>query len=328
MPVEDSGDRVGSTPQQQTTMQSPREPLTNQHIPPTPANDQTNKSQSATEKLERDIRTGEWWLIGIGIVGLILNVVIAKIYYGQLVEMREATRATKDAVKVARDTLNESRASSAQARIDSKADSIASDKRAHDALQATIDQFTQDQRPWVSLTGFRVQLSPKAALIPNLSTTDEAIAEFQNSGHTPARDVQGALGFGFKDRKHIMNGEDERWMAEQLDIQRRGFGGRKDWWLKLPSEGISSYRPWGKLVMGSVILEPISLGVVGPGSTIIYRRNDDWHAGTGIPYDAFFFGELTYRDSSNATHNTRFCVYRPENVGDIFDACPVFNGMD
>jgi hypothetical protein len=195
-------------------------------------------------------------------------------------------------------------------------------------LKAAIAQYQSDQRAWVALTGFRVQLSPKAAIIPNLATTDEATAGFQNSGHTPARDVRGIIGFGFKDRKHIMNSDDARWLDSQISIQRKGIGksGRQDWWFK--GEAGNSYRPWGKLVMGEAILQPISLGVIGPGVTVVYTHPEDWHAGENIQFEAFFFGELSYQDNLHTRHTTRFCVYRPDNVGDKFDYCPVFNAMD
>lgn len=295
MPIEDSGQHITGEP---------------------------NQENPITVKLEEDIKVGERWLIGIGIASILINILIAWIYWGQLGEMRKATQATQDAVKVARDTLTASQQSSSQARIDSRADSVASDKRANDALQASIDQFRQEQRAWVGLTGFRVELSPA------LAGQDRAVAGFFNSGHTPALHVGGIVGFGFKDRKRLMSYEDAQWMATQISITREGIdkAGRKDWWFR--GEGVNSYRPWGKLVMGVVILQPISIGAIGPGVTATYAHPTDWHAGANIQYDAFFFGELIYADERSGRHTTRFCVYRPDNVGDKFDYCPVFNDMN
>jgi len=95
-----------------------------------------------------------------------------------------------------------------------------SEKQSEKSLHAAVDQFHQDQRAWVGLTGFRVELSPNAAVIPNLTTTDRAVAGFVNSGRTPARDVKGIVGFGFKDRKHMMGSEDANWMAAHLRHDR------------------------------------------------------------------------------------------------------------
>src|ERR1700734_980727 len=61
----------------------------------------TNKEGDAVRKLEEDIQTGERWLIKIGAAGVIMNVVIALIYFGQLKEMRKATRASEKAATAA-----------------------------------------------------------------------------------------------------------------------------------------------------------------------------------------------------------------------------------
>jgi len=76
-----------------------------------PTNLGTRENQSATD-IERDIRSGERWLIGIGVATLVINTIIALIYYGQLKEMRKATQYAGVAAKAATDTLNEVRAGS------------------------------------------------------------------------------------------------------------------------------------------------------------------------------------------------------------------------
>jgi hypothetical protein len=78
-----------------------------------------SKENETVRELEEDIRTGEHWLIRVGAAGVIMNVVIALIYYGQLTEMRKATRASEKAAAAAASaadtadkTLKEVRASS------------------------------------------------------------------------------------------------------------------------------------------------------------------------------------------------------------------------
>jgi hypothetical protein len=69
--------------------------------PPAPTNPNPKPNESSTEKLEKEIKHGEWWLIGIGVATLLINTIIALIYWGQLRQMTtatiEATKATKSA---------------------------------------------------------------------------------------------------------------------------------------------------------------------------------------------------------------------------------------
>src|SRR6185312_10515532 len=60
----------------------------------TRAEDRLNPS----EKLERDVKWGEIGMIAVQVALLVTTIIIAKIYYGQLEEMRKATdAATKSA---------------------------------------------------------------------------------------------------------------------------------------------------------------------------------------------------------------------------------------
>ena len=64
-----------------------------------------DQEENITTKLERDIKTGEWWLIGINALLLIANIVIASIYYGQLCQMKKATKAAEGANTIAQQAL-------------------------------------------------------------------------------------------------------------------------------------------------------------------------------------------------------------------------------
>jgi Sec-independent protein translocase protein TatA len=127
-------------------------------VPPPTTEPSVNQKETNTETLEKDIKRGEWWLIRVGIATLLINSVIAFIYWGQLKEMRKATRATQDAVGVASRTLNETQTANAkqaiasqEARIDAQKASDASAKEAESALQATIEDFHQEQRAWIGI---------------------------------------------------------------------------------------------------------------------------------------------------------------------------------
>ncbi|MFP5233615.1 MAG: hypothetical protein ACLGQX_13475 [Acidobacteriota bacterium] len=85
-----------------------------------------------------------------GICGVALVIITAyytKAAYRQAVASETAAIAAKGAVKVAADTLAETQESDKQARVDS----AANEKRAYTALQATINNFHQEQRAWVGV---------------------------------------------------------------------------------------------------------------------------------------------------------------------------------
>jgi hypothetical protein len=114
MPNEYGSYNPDAAPQDQPLPQSPV-------ILPTPhQNELRNSPEGATKdkedetvvKLEKDIKTGERWLIKIGAAGVIMNVVIALIYYGQLREMRKSTNAATSAAETADKTLKEIRSGS------------------------------------------------------------------------------------------------------------------------------------------------------------------------------------------------------------------------
>jgi hypothetical protein len=65
------------------------------------------KTAKDTFNLLKDVKTGEKWVIGIGILTLVVNIAIGAIYYGQLVEMRKSTDAATEESQVSNNTLRE-----------------------------------------------------------------------------------------------------------------------------------------------------------------------------------------------------------------------------
>jgi hypothetical protein len=179
MPDEKDGQDPTRNPDAQSFSPAPPEATIEQRIMALEAQIASQKKEEPAAQLLGDVKTGEWWLIGINGLLLIATVVIACIYYGQLGQMRIATGLTDAAVKVASSTLTETQNSNArQALLTDKA-RISSEKTANDALQATIDTFHQDQRAWVSIKNAR--------LTKPFSTTEKAQVTVlvTNSGHTP-----------------------------------------------------------------------------------------------------------------------------------------------
>jgi hypothetical protein len=102
-----------------------------------------------------EVRTGEWWLIRIGALTLVVNIVIAYIYYGQLKQMQIATEASARAAGYAGDALQQSdgqfqrtvtqliyqtvsQAESASATKKSAGAALSANKTASKSLAATI----------------------------------------------------------------------------------------------------------------------------------------------------------------------------------------------
>jgi hypothetical protein len=103
MPNEDDSNNPSTDPKRQALPQSPIVPPA-QHQNELRENAKSgaqNKENETVRELEKDIRTGERWLIRIGAAGVIMNVVIALIYFGQLREMRKATKASEKAATAA-----------------------------------------------------------------------------------------------------------------------------------------------------------------------------------------------------------------------------------
>lgn len=156
MQVENDGESVKRKPQDQPPSDSPIQSLSNENLPSVPTNSAAEQDEPIALKLGNDIKSGERWLIGIGIATLLMNSIIALIYWGQLQQMITATKATQDAVGVARDTLTASQQAAARQTIDndnaSRAAKFRDDraaKLAADSLQASIENFRKEQRAYL-----------------------------------------------------------------------------------------------------------------------------------------------------------------------------------
>ena len=105
--------------------------------------------------------TAEICLIVINGLLLITSIVIAVIYYGQLCQMKSATKATEIAAQAAK--------VSAQA--------------ASDGVKATQTSMRSEQRAWVGVGDIRG--------LPQVGQPWEVVAVFHNSGKTFAQNISG-----------------------------------------------------------------------------------------------------------------------------------------
>jgi hypothetical protein len=105
MPEEKSGNSTSGEPIRQTLLGAEIQSSGNQGMPSATSDGDSDQNQNAPDKIAKEIKSGERWLIGIGIAALLINTIIASIYIGQLTEMRKATHASTEAVQLASDTL-------------------------------------------------------------------------------------------------------------------------------------------------------------------------------------------------------------------------------
>ena len=105
MPEQNSSNEIAGEPGGESPVQPPRQPPGNRNPPSPPANGNPGQNNNESKNLEKDIRTGERWLVGIGIATVLVNIGIGSIYYGQLKQMRIATEASTKAANLASDAF-------------------------------------------------------------------------------------------------------------------------------------------------------------------------------------------------------------------------------
>jgi hypothetical protein len=322
---------------------------------PNPEQNNDNARQMANE-IHWVHRATFWTQIGLGLIGI----AALYFYHGQLTAMQGQ-------LTVMRGTLDESKRSGEQSteqmwsavgninwmarsmdwsQQEAKKGIELSDKQSGKTLQATIDNFREEQRAWVGLTPFSLSRSPnRTGLVQDLTnnnggTDTVSSVSIVNTGRTPARKVHVVLcNFGFPPGRQPTEA-DEEWMHRVLEAFKSGkFIGKT---FVSPSSHkpepmpsprldprINEYIWDDTLIMpGMTFFEPSDLKEITPGSmppgiptTII--PNAGLLAGT-VP--ALIFGEITYEDvSGKIPGHTFFCSYSPNLIKVNYAACPVMN---
>lgn len=108
MPDQESTDSNSHSPNQESLVEvGASESHSENHTQAQNSNSQ--QEQSATAKLASEVKREVTLLEWIAIVGIIVNIVIASIYYGQLRQMRKATEATGVAANAAQESAKTAR---------------------------------------------------------------------------------------------------------------------------------------------------------------------------------------------------------------------------
>jgi hypothetical protein len=345
MPEEETSQNVGREPEGEPTPRPPRQPPGNQNPPAPPAEGDTNDNGDEAEQL-REIKAGERILIGIGIATILVNLGIWHTYSGQLDQMRIATEAATRAANAASDSLelNQGNFDRMMLRtIDQTAAQIQSAKAAKDAvaqaqksLQGTVDNFHQEQRPWVGLSPTRI--APTGVI--SYSNDIYVI----NTGKTPALNVSALQGSYFYATGYVPNERDAIWMEKILRLTREHHFGDKiriEWFGQPDKFDFidPSLRPPGPTPSMGVVDVPgtHSLGVLTPAIPYVMPLP----GGQAIGATEIVFGQITYQAvGSSKIHETTFCIYyttQPFHFqGGVVGpretptpiACPVFNNMN
>jgi len=157
----------------------------NERHPPNDENGGTN--------LERDIRDAEGWLIGIGVATVIVNLLIASIYYGQLSQMRKATEASTNAVHLAQDSFeisSENFDRQMRQMVYQTAAEIKAANAAKRAAEITAQALADSRREAIIENGAVLSITdlgfPKPVANSQFVKWEWA---FENYGRTPAVDV-------------------------------------------------------------------------------------------------------------------------------------------
>jgi hypothetical protein len=214
MPKQTGGNDVEGEPRSQSPVDAPGQPPGNQNPPSPPANQNPDSANDQPNEFEKDIRIAEYWLIGVGVAAVIVNILIATIYYGQLQQMREATQATTEALKLAQESSVTADSNfdremmqtihQTAAQLQSSDAAMKSFKQSQKALQATIDNFHLEQRPWLGIKSIECDrcwaghdLTVTGDHYPNgfprfpASISTWGLGAFiVNTGKTPAEEIQ------------------------------------------------------------------------------------------------------------------------------------------
>jgi hypothetical protein len=175
MPDRETPDGASEGPPQEPLAGSNGQGGSNQNPPPNEDGGSAADDQDRTERLEGDIRTGERWLVGFAAAGVIVNVLIFCVYFGQLTQMTEATKAATKSANTAADSFEIS---------NGNFDRTMAQMLSQVAVERA--QIRVDQRAWLWVN---IPVAPQWEIGKNITITIKIL----DSGKTAALNVHGGL---------------------------------------------------------------------------------------------------------------------------------------
>jgi hypothetical protein len=184
MPDEKGGQQPSGNPDGNPPPPPPLQPTIEQRVMALEAYANTNPKETTAQHLFETVKDGELILIGTNALLVVINVIIAIFYYGQLTQMKTVTGLTRDAVNLSADSFMASNLNNANQTILNRAAQEASEKSANDSLQASIDTLHYEQRAWVFPAEYVLSREPDMSDL-NVTITVRVV----NKGKTPALGV-------------------------------------------------------------------------------------------------------------------------------------------
>jgi hypothetical protein len=193
------------------------------------------------------------------------------------------------------------------------------------ALNASIDNFHQDQRPWLGMTAL---VTKEQQGRPNIRTDRPhnmtvATGYLLNSGKTPAHNVRVLVGSAYMPIDYITTADDEKWIDFTISQIVAG---------KIPPIPMNVGHMGGGYTATSPSFGVVNfynehLGTIPPSMPAPFELPQNWFLGQNPPRNIILFGNLTYGDGRVDRHTT-FCNFKtadPEVTA--MSICPIYNDM-
>jgi hypothetical protein len=336
--------------------------------PPKSAIEQAEVSEQGKPKTEDDPTiTGElrrefkWFemaslfiqaaLAVIGIWALCIYSGQLNVMRGQLKQMRDTLDQMKEQTKAAHiaavGSLVGGVASSAQAETSAKA-LTASDRQSKASLDAAIDSLQKEQRAWIGLSSFSVEIIAPIINIRPPRNSYTARATLVNSGRSPARGVEAIIGLCTVPNGTVFSIADEVWMDKLIDLvaaksligidyieaRKKPFGFTPQRSAEMEvKEHIrfddSLAPPWAQHPETIIVPKNVSYGSVAPGLPFNFQSPNGWMIAADST--TVIYGRVQYKTVFECTQDciktTSFCAYQRAGAEEVFSACPIHNDV-
>jgi hypothetical protein len=288
--------------------------LTPPPIPPNPVPSESHQhgTDSEEQEIERQMSRFERVTISLAIVGTILALGTAVVFYDQFAEMATQTDLLNIAAKQSRrDSAETSIKLEHQLGITQQQATAAQDQviAARDSVKAIQRQMRQDQRPWIEVVDKAGQISITEGQ-PLVWATGIA-----NVGKTAARSVMHVSFIEI-----VQNGSNPKFVKDTDHLPRNRAFSRDFIGAMFPSH--------------PMIYSDVARGRIVPGTKIatefgMVTKSEVDSLNAGLSYIAIH-GFVSYYDIFNVHHWTKFCFWHYVLGGPEYTAggCTAYNSVD
>jgi hypothetical protein len=180
MPDEESSNSAEKKPDGQPPAKTDQVLSKDQQPPAKSDNSSPADDQTETTKFQNQIRNGEWALVIVGALTILVNIVIAYIYYGQLQQMRIATQASTRSAQLAADADEMAEGQFERTMHQTIAQTVTQAEASQTSLQALVAV----QRAFMTSTPMNIAVTAQKNPITGGKVRFTQI--WENSGVTPA----------------------------------------------------------------------------------------------------------------------------------------------